>query len=70
MAKQRRSMQPPDPKRSSPTPKIPASRLPPHPARDDPAHEEWRVDEASDESFPASDPSAPAQHHRSQSKKK
>jgi hypothetical protein len=68
MATQRRSARAPKRKRSS-VAKIPASRIPPHPARDDPAHDEWRIDEASDESFPASDPSAPAQPHRSKPKK-
>jgi hypothetical protein len=56
------------PKRPSPAPKVAASRIPPHPKPDDPAHEEWRIDEAEDESFRASDPSAPAQPHRTKRK--
>jgi hypothetical protein len=50
-------------KRAAPAPKLAASRIPPHPRRDDPAHDEWHIDEADDESFPASDPSAIAQPH-------
>jgi hypothetical protein len=42
----------------------PGSRLPPHPRPDDPQHGEWVIDEADEESFPASDPSAPAMPHR------
>jgi hypothetical protein len=38
-----------------------SSRLPPHPDPKDPQHEEWVVDEADDESFPASDPSSATQ---------
>jgi len=38
--------------------------VPPHPDPKDPDHGEWRIDEASDESFPASDPSQPAMPHR------
>ena len=45
MAKQRRPARPQQ--------KLPASKLPPHPSPKDPAHEEWRIDEAEDESFPA-----------------
>jgi DnaK suppressor protein len=37
--------------------------MPNHPRRDDPKHEEWLIDEAAEESFPASDPSALAQPH-------
>lgn len=47
-----------------PAPKIPATRVLSHPKPTDPKHADWVVDEASDESFPASDPSAPAQPHR------
>ena len=56
-------------KQRAPAPKLPASKLPPHPSPRDPAHEEWRIDEAEDESFPASDPSAPTQPHRSPRKR-
>jgi LDH2 family malate/lactate/ureidoglycolate dehydrogenase len=42
----------------------PGSRLPPHPDPTDPRHREWVIDEADEESFPASDPSAPAMPHR------
>jgi hypothetical protein len=50
-------------------PKLAASKLPPHPSPRDPAHEEWKIDEADDESFPASDPPATAQPHRPRGKK-
>ena len=43
-----------------PHPKLPATRKPMPPAGT-PEHEEWLLDEASEESFPASDPSSPAQ---------
>jgi len=42
--------------------------VPPHPAPRDPAHEEWRIDEAEDESFPASDPSSATQPHPAKKK--
>lgn len=45
----------------NPAPKVDGTKLPPHPSRQDPGHEEWKVDEAIDESFPASDPSAETQ---------
>ncbi|HEX9392001.1 MAG TPA: hypothetical protein VF928_11875 [Usitatibacteraceae bacterium] len=45
------------------TPKPQGTKLPPHPSPADPAHEEWLIDEASDESFPASDPSSATQPH-------
>ena len=35
-----------------------------HPQPSDPKHGEWLIDEASEESFPASDPSSVAQPHR------
>jgi hypothetical protein len=38
--------------------------VPPHPQPGDPKHGEWLIDEASDESFPASDPSSVSQPHR------
>jgi hypothetical protein len=44
-----------------PAPKISGTRLPPHPNPADPKHEEWHIDEADDESFPASDPSSATQ---------
>ena len=47
-----------------PAPKISGTRLPPHPSAGDPKHEEWKIDEADDESFPASDPSSMTQPHR------
>ena len=34
-----------------------------HPQPSDPKHGEWLIDEASDESFPASDPSSITQPH-------
>ncbi len=37
------------------------SKLEPHPNPKDPKHEEWVVDEADEESFPASDPSTATQ---------
>jgi hypothetical protein len=37
------------------------SRLTPHPDPKDPHHVEWLIDEADEESFPASDPSAVTQ---------
>lgn len=44
-----------------PATKISGTRVPPHPSPADPKHEDWRVDEADDESFPASDPSSVTQ---------
>jgi hypothetical protein len=41
-----------DPKKSPP---------PPPAAPDSPQHEEWRIDEAEDESFPTSDPNTETQ---------
>jgi hypothetical protein len=49
-------------------PRISESKLPPHPQPSDPRHEEWVIDEAEDESFPASDPSSIAQPHRPRKK--
>jgi len=56
-------MSPPDNKKKprKPAPKIGDTRVPPHPSPADPQHEDWLVDEADDESFPASDPSSPTQ---------
>ena len=44
-----------------PAPKISGTRVAPHPSPADPKHEDWKVDEADDESFPASDPSSMTQ---------
>jgi hypothetical protein len=41
------------------------SHVPSHPDPADPLHGEWLIDEGSDESFPASDPSAAAMPHGS-----
>jgi hypothetical protein len=46
------------PAKQPPAPKISHTRVPPRTNPDDPKHEEWKVDEAVDESFPASDPPA------------
>ena len=43
-----------------PHPTLPRTRKP-TPAAGTPAHEEWLLDEANEESFPASDASAPVQ---------
>ena len=51
------------PPQEAPAPKVSWSHVTPHPGRDDPQHGEWLIDEADDESFPASDPSAVAQPH-------
>src|SRR4051812_1005056 len=51
-------------------PQVSDSKLTPHPEPADPKHEEWLIDEAADESFPASDPSAVAQPHRRPRNKK
>ena len=40
------------------------SPAPAHPPPGDPKHGDWLIDEASEESFPASDPSSVAQPHR------
>ena len=48
-------------KKAPPAPKIQGTRLPEHPNPKDPAHDDWKVDEADDESFPASDPSTATQ---------
>ena len=45
------------------TPKLHGTKLPPYPSPADPEHDEWLIDEASDESFPASDPSSATQPH-------
>jgi hypothetical protein len=44
-----------------PAPKIGTSKVAPHPDPKDPKHAEWLIDEAEDESFPASDPSSATQ---------
>jgi len=51
-------------KSPAPAPKVGSSRVAPHPKPSDPKHDEWQVDEAGDESFPASDPPAITQPHR------
>jgi len=56
------------PKAPPPAPKVSGTQVPPHPAPRDPAHEEWRIDEAEDESFPASDPSSATQPHPAKKK--
>jgi hypothetical protein len=48
-------------KPKQPAPKIDDTRVTPHPSPTDPQHEDWLVDEADDESFPASDPSSATQ---------
>jgi hypothetical protein len=50
-------------------PPVSDSKLPPRPKPSDPGHDEWVIDEAEDESFPASDPSSIAQPHRPRKKK-
>ncbi len=45
------------------TPDSGASHVPDPPSPKDPAHDEWVIDEGSDESFPASDPSEAAMPH-------
>jgi hypothetical protein len=50
-----------DRKTPAPAPKVSATRVTPHPKPSDPKHDEWKVDEAVDESFPASDPPAVTQ---------
>ncbi len=50
-------------KKPGATPKLNSTKLPPHPSPADPDHDEWLIDEASDESFPASDPSSATQPH-------
>ena len=51
------------PPEEAPAPKVSGSHMTPHPEPGDPQHREWIIDEADDESFPASDPSAVAQPH-------
>ena len=50
--------------KNAPAPKISGTRLPSHPNPKDAKHEEWKVDESVDESFPASDPPSTSQPHR------
>ena len=69
MAKRKRSAKRARQRVRPAAPKTAASKLAPHPAPQDPAHDEWRIDEADDESFPASDPSAAAQPHRPKKKR-
>ena len=42
-------------KAPAPAPKVGTSKVHPHPKPKDPQHDEWVIDEAVDESFPASD---------------
>ncbi len=42
-------------KNPPPAPKVGTTKVHPHPKPSDPKHEEWVIDEAVDESFPASD---------------
>jgi hypothetical protein len=51
-----------------PGPKVEHSQVSPKPKHDAPAHKEWKVDEAIDESFPASD--APAETQPKPTKEK
>jgi hypothetical protein len=48
-------------KNENPHPTLPRKPRRPEPPQGTPEHAEWVIDEASEESFPASDPSAPAQ---------
>ena len=48
-------------KPAAPAPDSGTSHVPPHPKPKDPEHREWLIDEGSDESFPASDPSSATQ---------
>jgi hypothetical protein len=52
-----------------PHPKLPPTKKPVPPVGTK-EHAEWLVDEASEESFPASDPMSPAEPARDPSKKK
>ena len=45
------------PSQQKPAPKVAGTKIPPSKTAD-PKHQEWLVDEALDESFPASDPPA------------
>jgi len=51
-------------------PKVDSSQVPPHPQPGDREHAEWVIDEAEDESFPASDPSSITQPRPRSRKKK
>jgi hypothetical protein len=57
-------------KRRPAAPKVSDSRLAAHPRPSDPQHGEWLIDEGSDESYPASDPSSVAQPRPTSRKKK
>ena len=48
-------------KKRDPHPTLPKSTRPPAPPKGTREHEEWMLDEAVEESFPASDPPEPAQ---------
>jgi hypothetical protein len=45
----------------NPHPTLPRPKKRPEPPAGTPEHQEWLLDEAVEESFPASDPPAPAQ---------
>lgn len=60
----------PDKKTPPPAPKSSGTSVPAHPNPKDPKHEEWLIDEAEDESFPASDPSSITQPHPKKPPKK
>jgi len=45
-------------KQTPPAPKTSGTKIPPVTNPDNPKHDEWALDEALDESFPASDPPA------------
>jgi hypothetical protein len=51
-----------------PRPTLPKTRKP-EPPKGTPEHEEWMLDQAEEESFPASDPSSPAQPGSTEEKK-
>jgi len=57
-------------KKAPSAPKVDSSQVPPHPQPRDREHAEWVIDEAEDESFPASDPSSITQPRPRSRKKK
>jgi hypothetical protein len=52
-----------------PHPTLPRPKRPPEPPPGTPEHEEWLLDEAGDETFPASDPPAVVQSESPPKKK-